>query len=92
MKVKWSHVAKRQFNDILRFYRDRNGSPHYGNRLKSSVRKIIEYVKESPLYGEYLESEKKRRVCVEYFELIYEIKNGAIEISSFRDARRDWER
>ena len=92
MKVKWSFVAKQQLNEILRFYNNRNGSPHYGNRLKSSIRRIVQSIARSPLYGEYLEIEKKRRVCIEYFELLYEIKDGTAEISSFRDARQNWER
>ena len=94
MKVKWSLVAKEQLREITRFYNKRNGSPCYGNRLKSHIRRIVRYIKVSPLYGEYLEIENKRRVCIEYFELIYEVKEdeGVVEISSFRDARRNWER
>ena len=92
MKVKWSLAAKEQLREIIRFYNKRNRSPRYGNRLKSSIRQITRYISTSPMYGEYLELEGKRRVCIEYFELLYEVKDGFIEISSFRDARRNWQR
>ena len=89
MKVKWSALAKKQFREILLFYQKRNGTPYYGNRLKSQVRKVLTFIKVHPSFGEYLNHEKRRRICIGNFELLYVIKDTHVEIESFRDGRRE---
>lgn len=91
MKVKWTQDAQEQFRKILRFYNRRNASVRYSNRLQKEIRALVKCLQMSPEFGEYLDREDRRRVCIEYFELLYVIKPECVEIVCFRDARREAE-
>ena len=93
MNVKWSDVAQLQLKEILLFYTKRNGSNQYSKKLKKKVNELVKHFRRNPEFGELLPQESNcRRVCIEYFEILYTVEQDYLEIASFRDARRNYMR
>jgi len=89
-KIEWTSNAKKQLDEILKFYTRRNGSPSYSKRLKKEFWRVVEIIPRNPHFGEMVpDYDNRKRTIVGSFVLAYELDNNVIYIHSIRDGRRD---
>lgn len=87
--VKWSVRARKEWREILIFYRKRNGNSEYGRKLQKQVDAILTYVKQDEEYGQATEIPNVRSITFAPFELCYKITADKIIVVTIWDARRN---
>ena len=89
-RVDWSPRAKKQRQNILVFYSERNGSDTYSIKLDAEIRRIMEQFRSDPELGQLTKRKRIRRgVIAGRFAVFYRIKKDAIEVVAIVDARRN---
>ena len=85
----WSPEAQEDLDEILAFYRERNGNSEYSDRLSEEIRKALERVVSNPKYGPRWIKRGFRSVNVKPFQVFYRVTKNEIRVSRVWDARRN---
>ena len=88
-KVIWSDKARSEFQNILEFYVERNGTPTYSLKILRETEDLLETLSKSEFIGRLTSNKKTRVIPMKVYLIFYEIRNDIIEIVSFWDNRRD---
>ena len=89
LKDDWTTEARNQWNEILRFYIERNGSQAYSRRLKKKMDEVTRAICIDPEWGQQSAVPNVRWRLVEYFIVYYTVESDRILVLSVWDARRD---
>ncbi len=93
MKVKWAHKAKIDYVDTLSYWKDRNVSTLYPQKIDTAVLKLEKEIAANPYfldkYNNNLNLYRRSLMRGKYY-LYYHIDeyNGVITIARFRSARQ----
>lgn len=93
MKVKWAHKAKIDYVDTLSYWKDRNVSTLYSQKIDTAVLKLEKEIAANPYflakYNHKLNLYRRSFMRGRYY-LYYSIDelNGTIIITHFRSARQ----
>jgi len=85
----WSIEAQKEFQEILRFYNQRNGNKKYSNNLLFEVKDVLETLSKGEYIGRLTVNKKTRVIVMKVYLIFYEINADRIEIMSFWDNRQD---
>jgi toxin YoeB len=88
----WLPTAKYQLNEIIRFFRKRNGNDFYGKKLRTAFLQASKMVARFNEIGTRQKIEKRhvRYVIVQgTYQLFYEITENQIIIIKIWDMRRN---
>ena len=89
-RVVWTPKAEKQWDKILLFYCQRNGSKTYSNRLNEEVHRKLDTYCRNPKLGQKTQRKGIRRCIVDRkFAVFYRTKRDAIEVVAIVDARRN---
>lgn len=91
-KIIWSEKAKSEFQDILKFYVNRNGSAAYSLKLLNKTESLLSTLSKNKFIGRLTSNNKTRVILLKSYLIFYEIKKECIEIISFWDNRQDEEK
>ena len=89
LKHEWTPTATKHWNEILRFYTERNGSSTYSRRLQKEMKKMVQAICFDPEWGQQTAVKNVRWRLVEYFVVYYTVETDRIRVLSIWDARRD---
>jgi len=90
-EIIWSNLAETQFQTILEFYSERNGSSNYSLKLLDEVGDLLETLSNSELIGRLTSNKFTRVIPMKTYLIFYEINFNRIEIVLFWDNRQDIE-
>lgn len=85
----WSDIAKKELQEILKFYTERNGSPTYSLKLVSEIEDVLNTLSKSNFIGRLTSNKTTRVVPMQVYLIFYEVNDNRIEILSFWDNRQD---
>ena len=88
--VKWSHQAKKEFENIFNYWVNRTKSSTYSNKIIQETDKTIQIIRNSPEIGihtNYLGVQMC--LLLNTFYIIYRINDNQLEILKFWDCRQD---
>jgi len=88
-KIEWSSEARSDLYNILEFYLERNGTPTYSRKLRSTISKHIKHLSQNPNLGFKTNCESVRTLISGEFQIIYEIIDQTILIVMIWDLRRN---
>ncbi len=88
-EVIWSPKAEKQWDKILLFYCERNGSSDYSVKLNGKAHRTLEIYAAQPTLGQRTKRKNVRRCIVEKFVLFYRIIEDKLEVIAVVDARRN---
>ncbi|MFN6945721.1 MAG: type II toxin-antitoxin system RelE/ParE family toxin [Cytophagaceae bacterium] len=91
-EIIWSRRAKKEFQDVLDFYLERNGTPTYSIRLLQETEQLIDFLKDNNFLGRLSENKVTRVIVKDYFLVFYEIQENQIDIVSYWDNRQNPEK
>ena len=89
LKQEWTLEAKTQWDKILRFHVERNGSRTYSRRLQREMKTLLQAIGFDPKWGQQTVVPNVRWRLVESFIVYYTAETGRILVLSVWDARRD---
>ena len=89
LKHEWSPEAKHQWNEILRFYAERNRSTTYSRWLQKEMKKMVRITCLNPEWGWPTVIPTIRWRLVEYFIVYYTVETDRILVLAVWDARRN---
>lgn len=89
INVVWMPSAKIELGSTMAYYKQRNGSPSYNQRIRGAINRVIKRIKDQPLSYQLGEDGQTRIAPVLKFQLLYRIYPGRIEIWSFWDPKQD---
>ena len=89
LKDDWTAEAESQWDDILQYYTERNGSRTYSRRLKKQMDEAIRITCLNPEWGRPTVIPTIRWRLVEYFIVYYTVKTDRILVLAVWDARRN---
>ena len=87
--LRWSPEGQEDFNEILKFYRERNGNSDYGNKLAVQIKAALDNVVLFPYLGQKRGRSGFRYVIVYPFQVFYYVTKTEIVVSAVWDSRRD---
>ncbi len=85
----WDVEAEKQWNEILLFFAERNGSLDYSLQLDDRLGDLLELIRKEPEMGEKTNRPNTRRHVFGNYAVFYRIGDNRIEVVGVRDARRD---
>ncbi len=85
----WSSRAKKELQQILKYYNARNGSNTYSLKLVEEIEDLLNTLSQSEFIGRLTSNKKTRVVVMKVYLVFYEINNNRIEILSFWDNRQN---
>lgn len=88
-KIIWSNYAKEEFQKILAFYTERNGSPTYSLRILAETENRLNTLSKRAFIGRLTSNKRTRVIPMKIYLIFYEINDDIIEIVSFWDNRQD---
>ncbi|MDR0294908.1 MAG: type II toxin-antitoxin system RelE/ParE family toxin [Prevotellaceae bacterium] len=90
-KIIWSPEASRQFNEILRYYNNRNKSKIYSRKLRNLLQESICLLQKQPRIGKFLSGNYNnyRVLFIARYHLFYEITDSFLYIHDIWDGRRN---
>ena len=89
-RVAWTQKAEKQWDKILLFYCQRNGSNTYSNKLNDEIHRLLKTYCQDPELGQETKRRGVRRCIIAgRFAVFYRIKKDAIEVVAIVDARRN---
>lgn len=91
-EVIWSIRAKEEFQHILDFYINRNGSPNYSLQLLTETEAIVKLLETQHFLGRRTDNSSTRVFVNHTFLIFYEIGEVYLEIVSYWDNRQDPEK
>lgn len=91
-QVVWSPRALSDRKNILDYWRNRNKSFVYSQKLDSIFRETVKLIREYPKIGKPTDDKQVRIKVVRDYLLIYEEAESSIHILSIWDSRQDPEK
>ena len=88
-KIIWSQRAKIKLFNILDFYKTRNKSTSYSQKLYREFNHQLSLVDEQPEMGIKTDFERIRGLIVEHFILYYEVTKEYIIVHTLWDSRQN---
>ncbi len=86
----WSIDAKCELNEILRFFRKRNGNNEYSRRLSQEFRLTQKHIEQNELIGQQIGNTNLRFVVVvNTYRMFYRIESKQNTVVSVWDGRRN---
>ena len=89
LAVKWSDRAEWEFDDILNYWNERNGSQRYSTKLINLVNESIEKLTEYPDSGQATDNLFVRYKIVKDYFLYYSFDETTLHIVDICDMRRN---
>ncbi len=84
----WSIDAKCELNEILRFFRKRNGNNEYSRRLSQEFRLAQKRIEQNEFIGQQVDNTNLRFVVVvNTYKMFYRIESKQNTVVSVWDAR-----
>ena len=87
-RIIWSPDAKRQLNEILRYYNNRNKSKAYSRKLRNLLQENICLLQKQPYIGKSL-NDNYRVLFITHYHLFYEATDDILYIYDIWDGRRN---
>ena len=87
--LRWSKRAENSLTKILAYYRDRNESSEYSDKLSREIHNALERVVANPYMGHRQGKGDFRFVIVYPFQVFYRVTKKEIRVSLVWDARRN---
>lgn len=88
-QIIWSARAQKEFNEILEFFVERNGSPTYSLKILNQTQDLMVNLSNNELIGRLTTNRRTRVIPFKEYLIFYEVNNQSIEILSFWDNRQD---
>ena len=86
----WSIDAKHELNEILRFFRNRNGNNEYSRRLSQEFRLAQKRVEQNEFIGQQVDNTNLRFVVVvNTYKMFYRIESKQNTVVSVWDDRQN---
>jgi len=89
LDVKWSNRAEREFDKILNYWNDRNGSKLYSLKLINLVNESIKKLTQFPESGQQTDNLFIRYKIVKDYFLYYSFDESTLYIVDVCDMRRN---
>jgi len=90
LKVVWSLEAIDEFDDIYKYWIEKNKSNNFSNKLWNLTHRAILIIQKNPALGiQTNESKTRMRLIAKNYYLIYKIKQDQLEILKFWDVRQN---
>lgn len=89
MKIVWAETAQKVFNEILLYWKERNGNNIYSRKISNQIYKSTKTLSDNPFIGIKVKSSKVRKYISGYYSIFYEIKTDHIQIKLIWDSRRN---
>ncbi len=83
IKVEWTHFAKKQRDDVFKYWNNRNKSKSYSKKLRIAINEKINQLKLQPFSGVQLVDKNTRILFLKNYSLIYYINKDSISVISF---------
>ncbi|MGL4942410.1 MAG: type II toxin-antitoxin system RelE/ParE family toxin [Thermoguttaceae bacterium] len=87
--LEWTDRAKREWFVLLAFYRERNGSSRYGDRLAQGIARRLRWVRQGLIEGQKTATDGVRQIRQDKVVVLYEEDAMTIKVVDVFDARRD---
>ena len=88
LRVLWTHKAKDERNQILRYYLERNGDPTYSRTLREHFNQSLELVRTQERMGKPTSREEIRCLFVLDYSLFYRLDGQDVVVLTVWDNRR----
>ena len=88
-QIIWSHRARKEFNDILEFFIERNGIPTYSIKLLDQTQNLMSTLSNNELIGRLASNKITRVIPFKEYLIFYEVNDQYINILSFWDNRQE---
>lgn len=89
MKVIWAKTAQKVFNEILIYWKERNGNNIYSRKISNQIYKSTNTLSRNPLIGLKTNKAKVRKYISGNYAVFYEIKTDHLQIKLIWDTRRN---
>jgi len=83
LKIKWTHFAKQQRDEIFVYWNSRNKNNSYSKKLKIIIKEKTNQLKLQPFSGKETINQSIRILVFKNYSLIYFIQKEDISIISF---------
>lgn len=87
-RIIWGPEAKKQINEILHYYNNRNKSKTYSRKLRNLLQKNIRLLQKHPHMGKHL-SDDYRVLFIAHYHLFYEVTEDFLYIHNIWDGHRN---
>ena len=88
-KLIWSNRAIENLEEIFAYFRERNGSHEYGNRLLQQIEEKLRHYLLSPLLGQQDGKSKRRFFVCGNYRIYYRFTKATFEVIKVWDGRRN---
>jgi addiction module RelE/StbE family toxin len=88
-QVIWSPRSKRELNEILEYWIQRNKSNSYSKKLTKLFKKAAQLISEHPNMGKLTNDKTARFKVVRDYLMIYEELDNKINVLTIWDGRQD---
>ena len=88
-RIIWSRQADRIFNEILKFYIERNGSKAYSRKLNQEIFHLITILSKQPFIGKRTEIKNIRVFIKGNYKIFYQIDDKNLVIHLVWDCRQN---
>ena len=89
LDIKWTSKAEGEFDDILNYWNERNGSQRYSLKLINLFNKSIDKLLEFPESGKCTDNSIIRYKIVKDYFLYYSFDESNLYVVDICDMRRD---
>jgi toxin YoeB len=87
--VEWNDLALEQFRSVLDYWKIRNQSNAYPNKLLNIVDSALDMVKSNPEIGIQSDKGTSRSILIESYRIFYSADTEIIHILLFWDIRQN---
>jgi len=87
--VEWTITAERQFFDVLDYWRHRNKSASYSEKLAEVVWERTEFIAKKPYSFVQTNFPGTRKASLGHFSIYYKVTQTKVIITAFWDNRQD---
>jgi plasmid stabilization system protein ParE len=88
-RVVWSHRAQKDRREILNYWRQRNKSNSYSQKLNSLFKESVEIIANYPQIGSLTDDDSARFKVVKHYLIFYEEHQDEIFILTIWDTRQN---
>ena len=88
-EVIWTETAARQRREILIYWRERNNSASYSEKLIKLIQKKINLIVRYPEYGKNVLFTDTKTSAMGHYSIYYKVRDDEIIITAFLDNRQD---
>ena len=88
-QIIWSDRARNEFNEILEFFVERNGTPTYSIKLLDQTQNLMNTLSKNELIGRLASNKRTRIIPFKEYLIFYEVNDQYINILSFWDNRQE---